>query len=120
MALRDYLGYRRLVNQQAGLIFISESPRNKGQPISKWSWSKIIDGLAKQAGVAGFSTHSLRHLRLTHLAQSGWKLHEISAYAGHRNPQTTLMYLHLSGTDLLSRMAESVQYADDKMDAALF
>lgn len=119
-ALRDYLSYRRLVNRQAGLIFISESPRNKGQPISKWSWSKIIDGLAKQAGVAGFSTHSLRHLRLTHLAQSGWKLHEISTYAGHRNPQTTLMYLHLSGTDLLSRMAECVQYADDKMDTALF
>jgi integrase/recombinase XerD len=119
-ALKDYLSYRHRVNRQAGPVFVSESPRNSGQPISKWSWSKIIESLAKQADVQGFSTHSLRHLRLTHLAQSGWKLHEISTYAGHRNPQTTLMYLHLSGADLLSRMAESVQYADNKMDAALF
>jgi len=120
MALKEYLSYRQRVNRQASQVFVSESPRNSGQPISKWSWSKIIEGLAKQADVPGFSTHSLRHLRLTHLAQAGWKLHEISAYAGHRNPQTTLMYLHLSGTDLLCRMAESVQYADDKMDAELF
>lgn len=119
-ALGEYLDYRHRIDQHAGLVFISESHRNAGQPISKWTWSKIVKGLAKQAGVAGFSTHSLRHLRLTHLAQAGWKLHELSAYAGHRNPQTTLMYLHLSGTDLLARMTEAIRYADAKIDAALF
>jgi integrase/recombinase XerD len=119
-ALSEYLDYRHQIDRHAGLVFISESHRNAGQPISKWTWSKIIEGLAKQAGVAGFSTHSLRHLRLTHLAQAGWKLHELSAYAGHRNPQTTLMYLHLSGTDLLARMTEAIRYADAKIDAALF
>ncbi|ATG92618.1 tyrosine-type recombinase/integrase [Methylomonas sp. BW4-1] len=119
-ALSEYLVYRHRINQQAGLVFFSESRRNAGQPISKWTWSKIVEGLAKQAGVEGFSTHSLRHLRLTHLAQAGWKLHELSAYAGHRNPQTTLMYLHLSGADLLNRMTEAIRYADAKIDAALF
>jgi site-specific recombinase XerD len=119
-ALAEYAGYRHQVDRQPGLLFVSESHRNPGKPISKWSWSKIVEGLAKQAGVAGFSTHSLRHLRLTHLARAGWKLHELCAYAGHRNPQTTLMYLHLSGTDLLSKMAEAISYADAKIDAALF
>jgi integrase/recombinase XerD len=119
-ALSEYLVYRHRIDQHAGLVFISESHRNAGQPISKWTWSKIVESLAKQAGVENFSTHSLRHLRLTHLAQAGWKLHELSAYAGHRNPQTTLMYLHLSGTDLLSRMTEAILYADAKIDTALF
>ncbi len=119
-ALTEYLDYRHKIDKQAGLVFISESHRNFGQPISKWSWSKTIERLAKQAGVIGFSTHSLRHLRLTHLAQAGWKLHELSAYAGHRNPQTTLMYPHLSGTDLLARMTEAIRYTDAKIGAALF
>jgi integrase/recombinase XerD len=119
-ALGEYLEYRHRIDRYAGLVFISESHRNAGQPISKWAWSKIIERVTKQAGVADFSTHSLRHLRLTHLAQAGWKLHELSAYAGHRNPQTTLMYLHLSGIDLLARMTEAIRYADAKIDAALF
>jgi len=119
-ALAEYLDYRHRIDWHAGLVFISESHRNSGQPITKWSWSKIVERLARQAGIAGFSTHSLRHLRLTHLAQAGWKLHELSAYAGHRNPQTTLMYLHLSGTDLLARMTEAIRYTDAKIDAALF
>ena len=62
-----------------------------------------------------FSTHTLRHLRLTHLARSGWRLHEIASYAGHRNVQTTMQYIHLSGNDLLAKMARSVEHGDAKL-----
>lgn len=117
-ALAIYLNRRRALDMNAGPIFLSESDRNPRQPISKWSWSKIIERLASQAGVGSFSTHTLRHLRLTHLARAGWRLHDIATYAGHRNVQTSAQYVHLSGNDLLAKMAQSIDYLDIKMGAA--
>ena len=118
-ALVAYLHQRRAVDSQAGPMFLSESDRNRHQPISRWSWSKVVERIARQAGVPEFSTHTLRHLRLTHLARSGWRLHEIASYAGHRNVQTTMQYIHLSGSDLLAKMARSVEHGDAKLGALL-
>jgi len=119
-ALAGFLVRRRALDQGAGPMFLSESDRNPRQPLTKWTWSKVVERLARQAGVKGFSTHTLRHLRLTHLARAGWRLHELATYAGHRNPQTTMAYLHLSGGDLLAKMAASVGHLDAKLSAALF
>ncbi|NAP07049.1 tyrosine-type recombinase/integrase, partial [Pseudomonas syringae] len=66
------------------------------------------------------STHTFRHLRLTHLARAGWKLHELTAYAGHRDPKATLIYVHLSGADLTAKMAHSVGSLDARLFAELF
>jgi integrase len=73
-----------------------------------WTWSKIIEGIAKRASVPQFTTHTLRHLCLTDLARAGWDLHEIAAFAGHRNTQTTLQYIHLSGRELADKLAQSL------------
>jgi len=51
-----------------------------------------------------FSTHTPRHLCLTDLARAGWGVHEIAQFAGHRNPQTTLLYIHLSGRELAAKL----------------
>jgi integrase/recombinase XerD len=118
-ALAAYLDRRRALDQRAGPLFLSESDRNLRQPLSKWSWSKSVERLADQAGVAGFSTHTMRHLRLTHLARAGWRLHEIATYAGHRSLQTTIQYVHLSGGDLATRMARSIDRLDAKIGATL-
>lgn len=77
-------------------------------------------GWAIAAVLETFSTHSLRHSRLTHLARAGWKLRELTAYAGHSDPKTTLVYLHLSGMDLASRMAQSVAVQDARLVNVLF
>lgn len=111
-ALATYLGHRRALDRRPGPLFLSESDRNARQPLTKWTWSKTVERLAQQADIAGFSTHTLRHLRLTHLARSGWKLHDIATYAGHRSVQTTSLYVHLSGEDLLAKMAMSVAHLD--------
>ncbi len=113
-----YLDRRRVLDMRPGPMFLSESDRNSRQPLTKWSWSKVVERLARQAGVAGFSTHTLRHLRLTHLARSGWRLHDIATYAGHRNVQTSALYVHLSGNDLLAKMAQSVDQLDAKLGAS--
>ena len=87
-----------------GALFVSESPRNRAQPISPWTWSKVVRSIAVRAGVPSFSTHTLRHLCLTDLARSGWELHQIASFAGHRSTDTTQRYIHLSGRDLAARL----------------
>jgi len=117
-AIAVYFNSRRVLDMRPGPMFLSESDRNLRQPLTKWTWSKIVERLARQADVDGFSTHTLRHLRLTHLARSGWPLQDIATYAGHRSIQTTSLYVHLSGADLLAKMAQSVDHLDAKLGAS--
>jgi integrase/recombinase XerD len=70
--LAGYLVHRRSVTLARGALFVSESARNRGEPISPWTWSKVVRSIAVRAEVPAFSTHTLRHLCLTDLARSGW------------------------------------------------
>ncbi|MBN3891042.1 MAG: tyrosine-type recombinase/integrase [Nostoc sp. JL31] len=100
----NYLGYRRQLSKERGGLFLSESKRNQGQPISISTWSKVVERIAKQACVHQFTTHTFRHLCLTDLARAGWDLHEIAKFAGHRSMETTQIYIHLSGRDLAQKL----------------
>jgi len=103
-----------------GALFRSESDRNQGMPLSFWTWSKTVRNWALGSGLPDISTHTFRHLRLTHLARAGWKLHELATYAGHRDPGTTQIYIHLSGRDLAARMAGAIETADLRMANLIF
>jgi integrase/recombinase XerD len=80
--LAGYLAHRRQITTSRGRLFVSESPRNRAQPITVWAWSKVVRSIADRAGLRAFSTHTLRHLCLTDLARSGWELHQIACSAG--------------------------------------
>lgn len=108
MLYATYLQRRRELSRERGPLFLSESPRNRARPISIWTWSKVVEGIAKRAGVPQFSTHTLRHLCLTDLARAGWDLHEIATFAGHHSTQTTLLYIHLSGRDLAAKLQQGM------------
>jgi integrase/recombinase XerD len=108
--LRAYLVHRRTIAKSRGPLFLSESPRNFAQPISLWTWSKVVRQLALQANLPQFSTHTFRHLCLTDLARSGWEIHQIAEFAGHRNPATTLIYIHLSGPDLAEQFTRGMSH----------
>jgi integrase/recombinase XerD len=103
-----YLQERRKLSRTRGPIFVSESRRNRGEPISIWTWSRVAEGIAQRSGVQQFTTHNLRHLRLTDLARYGWDIHEIALFAGHRSTDTTLQYIHLSGRDLKAKVKPSM------------
>ena len=103
-----YLKHRREISRERGPLFLSESRRNYARPISIWTWSKVIEGIADRSGVQQFTTHTLRHLCLTDLARANWDIHEIATFAGHRNPQTTLIYIHLSGRDLAKKLEQGM------------
>jgi integrase len=106
--LAAYLRHRRELSLKAGPTFLSESRRNTAQPLSIWTWSKIVRRLAIAAGLPRFSTHTLRHLCLTDLARSGWDLHEIASFAGHRSIETTKEYINLSCRDLAAKLARGM------------
>ncbi|MBV9483236.1 MAG: tyrosine-type recombinase/integrase [Acidobacteria bacterium] len=103
-----YLKRRRELSRERGRLFISESRRNAGKPISIWTWSKVVEGISEGSGIAEFTTHTTRHLCLTGLARANWDVHEIAAFAGHRSVQTTLLYIHLSGRELAAKLAKGM------------
>ena len=107
--LKGYLVHRRALGNTRGPLFLSESRRNRAEPITFWTWSKVIRSIADRAGLSQFSTHTLRHLCLTDLARAGWDLHEIARFAGHLNPDTTQQYIHLSGRDLAERLEQGME-----------
>src|SRR5579859_1899213 len=106
-----YVAHRRHISRARGPLFLSESLRNQGQPVTIWTWSKVVSGIARRAGIQAFTTHTPRHLCLTDLARAGWDIHEIAQFAGHRSIQSTLTYIHLSGRDLAARLESSLSTA---------
>lgn len=104
--LQDYLqeDRARLVQayetEDAGPLFLSESNQNAGQPISKWSITKIFEEIRQALGLPQLTPHKLRHLMLTHLMDNGLDLYEISRYARHRSVASTEIYLHIADSKL--------------------
>lgn len=108
--LQQYLAHRAGVSRARGLLFLSESRRNHAQPLTLWTWSKVVRKIAVNSGVERFSTHTTRHLCLTDLARMGWEVHAIAAFAGHKHTDSTLRYIHLSGRDLADKLARSMEH----------
>jgi len=111
-ALTAYLRHRRALSAARGPLFLSESRRNRGQPLSPGMWNKVVQGLAARAAVSQLHTHTFRHLRLTHMARAGLDIHRIAVYAGHRSTETTMLYVHLSGRDLADSVARGMAEFD--------
>lgn len=108
MLLSRYLGHRSTLSRARGPLFLSESRRNYAEPLTLWTWSKVVRRIALSAEVPQFSTHTIRHLCLTDLARMGWELHAIATFAGHRSTDSTLAYIHLSGRDLADKLARGM------------
>jgi integrase len=106
--LSDYLRRRAALSRARGPLFLSESRRNLAEPLTLWTWSKVVRRIALAAEVPRFSTHTTRHLCLTDLARMGWELHAIATFAGHRSTDSTLRYIHLSGRELSAKLASSM------------
>ncbi len=104
--LQDYLQQdrARLVSaygtEDAGPLFLSESNRNGGQPISKWSVTKVFDEIRDALDLSQLTPHKLRHLMLTHLMDNGLDLYEVSLYGRHRSLASTEIYLHTADAKL--------------------
>ncbi len=107
--LTAYMRHRQQVlaasgGLSTGWLFLSESHRNPGQPLSKDMWNKIVQHLGERAGLPQFKTHTFRHLRLTDFARCKLEIYEIALLAGHASIESTQLYIHLSGGELRERV----------------
>jgi integrase/recombinase XerD len=92
------------LSQTRGPLFLSDSRRNRAQPITKWTWNKVIAAVADRADVPELTPHTLRHLCLTDLARAGWELKDIADFAGHASLETTRGYIQISGRELAAKL----------------
>src|SRR6266568_3359190 len=114
--LQQYLQERAEQEISGGFLFRSQSDRNRGQAMTAESWDKVVTRMAKLAGLHHrFTTHTPRHLRLTDLARAGMEIHAIAQYAGHRNLETTRLYIKLSGRETAERVRVCLQDLDRRL-----
>lgn len=106
--LEAYMDHRRALSATRGPLFLSESHRNIASPLALVTWSKIVQKMAQRVGLPQFTTHTPRHLRLTHMARAHLDLHQIALYAGHASLQTTMLYINLSGVELTEAVSRSL------------
>ena len=78
------------------------------EPLTLWTWSKVVRRVALAADVPRFSTHTTRHLCLTDLARMGWELHAIATFAGHRPPSRRCAISTCPGRDLAGQLNRSM------------
>ncbi len=115
--LQAYLEERAEEEISGGFLFRSQSDRNRAQAMTADSWDKVVTRLAKRAGLSHrFTTHTPRHLRLTDLARCGMEIHTIAQYAGHRNLETTKLYIKLSGRETAEQVRVSMQNLDRRLE----
>lgn len=96
-----------------GAIFLSDSRRNPGHPISKWTVNDVFDRIRTALDLPHLTPHTMRHLMLTELKRHGMDLLDVGRYARHRSLASTEIYLQ---TDL-SDLARQVSRAHERIAA---
>lgn len=98
--------------QDTGLIFLSESTRNPGCPLSVGAFDEIVERVRAKLGLHALTPHTLRHQRCTILKRAGVNLEDIALIAGHKSTETTLLYIHLSPGELSKRIRAKAESFD--------
>lgn len=99
-ALVEYLKTR---SDGCDCLFASEL-RDGVKPISSETVRRTFKRLARLLGDESLRFHQLRHTRLTELAEKTGDVIALAKFAGHRNPQSTLIYIHLGGVRAQRRL----------------
>ena len=88
-----------LAERPADLLFPSRY--RPGVPVDAATLQRAVKLAAQRAGIAkDVHFHTLRHCFATHLLECGVDLRVIQELLGHRSPQTTAVYTHLTDRSL--------------------
>lgn len=106
-------------SEDAGPIFLSESTRNPGCPLTVGAFDEIIERVREKVDLPALTPHTLRHQRCTILKRAGVSLDDIALFAGHKSTQSTLLYIHLAPTELSKRIRAKVKRFDCSISALI-
>jgi len=97
MRLLEILREYWLVEKPEDYLFPSKAHWRAGQPMSPKSLQSAVKLAAKEAGILKNTTvHTFRHCYATHLLECGVNLRIIQEQLGHKSPETTAIYTHLT------------------------
>jgi integrase/recombinase XerD len=97
--VKRYQDEERPQTRTTKLFVVLKGPR-RGQPLSVSGLNTIIAHHRCLAQTPVVNCHRLRHTCLTMLREAGMSLEALQQQAGHRNINTTRVYLHLSNQAL--------------------
>lgn len=83
--------------------FLFQSNRNKKYSVR--SIQLIIRKASRKSGLQNWKEihpHTLRHSFATHLIENGYDVSQVQALLGHKSPETTMIYTHISSPKMIN------------------
>ncbi len=83
-------------NNHSGRLLV----RPDGRPLERYYTARVVDRIARRAGIGHVHPHQLRHTLATQAINRGMSLEAIAALLGHRSLTMTLVYARIADRTL--------------------